>query len=216
MINQTYDNVEYIIIDGGSTDGTIDIIKKYEDKIDYWVSEKDDGIYDAMNKGIKVANGELIGIINADDWYEKYTIKTVVQAYIENNKPDVIYGLLRYIKNERMNMQLSAQHYDFLEERMIPHTTCFIKKEIYEQLNYYDLRYKCASDYDLLLRIKRLGCSIMKINTILANFRLGGISTATKICPIESLRIRYKYGYIPKTVFALKSVYFRLRELLKV
>ena len=215
VINQTYDNIEYIIIDGGSTDGTVDIIEKYEDKIDYWVSENDDGIYDAMNKGIKKAYGELIGIINADDWYEKYTIKTTVKSYIENNKPDVIYGLLRYIKDEH-EYKIDAQHHDFLEERMIPHPTCFIKKEIYEQLNYYDLSYKSAADYDLLLRIKRFGYSLIKINSILANFRTDGISTVSKIGAIESLKIKYKYNYIPKKIFMLKSIYFRIREFINV
>lgn len=70
VINQTYSNIEYIVIDGGSTDGTVDIIRKYEDRIAYWVSEPDGGIFDAMNKGIKVATGEVVGIINSDDWYE--------------------------------------------------------------------------------------------------------------------------------------------------
>src|SRR6185369_15072253 len=97
VITQTYDNVEYIIIDGGSTDGTLDIIKKYEGKIDYWVSEKDKGISDAFNKGISLSTGNIIGIINADDWYELDAIQMVAERYISQNKNNIIFhGELYY------------------------------------------------------------------------------------------------------------------------
>jgi glycosyltransferase involved in cell wall biosynthesis len=86
VINQTYKNIEYIIIDGGSTDNTLNIIKKYEDKIDYWISEKDKGIYDAINKGIKLSRGELIGIINADDYYEIDVLEKVVSIYTKDSE----------------------------------------------------------------------------------------------------------------------------------
>ena len=97
VINQTYPNIEYIIIDGGSTDGTLDIIKKYQDKITYWVSEPDKGIYDAMNKGIAKANGELIGIINADDWYELDAVQNVVLEF-NNTRPAIYHGGLNIVK----------------------------------------------------------------------------------------------------------------------
>ncbi len=99
VINQTYKNIEYIIIDGGSTDGTLDIIKKYKDKIDYWASEKDEGIYDAMNKGIKVAKGKYLAFINADDWYEDNALNHVFSAYSQNQNIDFFYGNLNFIKD---------------------------------------------------------------------------------------------------------------------
>ena len=92
VINQTYDNVEYIIIDGGSTDGTLDIIKKYEDRIDYWVSERDRGIYDAMNKGIDLASGEWINFMNAGDGLDSYSILNEIFSNKINLKIGLIYG----------------------------------------------------------------------------------------------------------------------------
>jgi len=89
VINQRYDNIEYIIIDGGSTDGTLDIVEKHEKMIDYWISEPDEGIFDAMNKGIKICRGELIGLINADDYYAPNAIERVVSCYLKE-KPDLM------------------------------------------------------------------------------------------------------------------------------
>ncbi len=84
VLNQTYKNIEYIIIDGESTDGTLDIIEMYRDKISTCISEPDEGLYDAMNKGVSIANGELIGIINSDDWFEKNAVELVVSSYVNN------------------------------------------------------------------------------------------------------------------------------------
>ena len=215
VINQTYENIEYIIIDGNSNDRTLDIIKKYEDKIYYWVSENDNGIYDAMNKGIKLASGEFIGLINADDWYELDAVQNIVNTLNTNSNYDVIYGLLRYIKNEK-EYKIDSQHYNFLEERMIPHPTCFIKKDIYTKLNYYDLEYKSASDYDFLLKIKNQDYNFCKINKILSNFRMDGISTVSKIGAIESLIIKKKYNLISRKKYFTKLIYFKIREFLHV
>ena len=93
VINQTYSNIEYIIIDGGSTDGTVDIIRKYADRIAYWVSEPDKGIYDAMNKGTKKANGEYIAFLNSDDWYELDAVSIIAQ--FADGKNDLISGIIK-------------------------------------------------------------------------------------------------------------------------
>ncbi|MBN2781671.1 MAG: glycosyltransferase, partial [Campylobacterales bacterium] len=195
VINQSYDNVEYIIIDGGSTDGTVEIIKKYEAQIDYWVSEKDNGIYDAMNKGISLVTGDIIGLINADDWYEKNTVELIISVINENDKFDVVYGLIRYIKNEQ-ELKIEAQNHHFLSDRMIPHPTCFIKSKVYKKLGNYVNDYKSASDYDLLVRVYKNNCIFHKIDKVLANFRIDGISSNDFTGAIETLKIKKKNKYI--------------------
>ena len=215
VISQTYDNVEYIIIDGGSTDGTLEIIKKYEDQIDYWVSEKDNGIYDAMNKGITLATGKVIGLINADDWYEKNTIKEIVDAFNINSHADIVYGLLRYIKNE-LEYQIKAHNHNFLYEHMIPHPTCFIKKSVYIQLNKYSLIYKSASDYDFMIRAKMANFNFIKLDTVLANFRREGLSNVSEIGRIESLKIQRKNKLISLKFYFFKMLLSKIREYIKI
>ncbi len=211
VINQTYDNVEYIIMDGGSTDGTLDIIKKYEEQIDYWVSEKDNGIYDAMNKGITLATGAIIGLINADDWYEKNTIEEIVDTFNIDSHADIVYGLLRHIKNN-IEYKIEAQNHNFLCDRMIPHPTCFVKKTVYNKLNNYNIQYRAAADYDFMLRAKSANFNFIKIDEVLANFRIGGISNVSKMGAIESLEIRRKNKLISLKYYLVRILFFKIRE----
>lgn len=203
VINQNYPNLEYIIIDGDSTDNTLEIIKKYEDSITYWKSEKDNGIYDAINKGILVSTGKFIGIINSDDWYEE-NVFNVINKNILNEDPDIIHGVLRLWDNEN---KIGLQGYTsyFLENGMISHPTCFIKRNLYFNISLYDTQYKIAADYDFMLK-----CYLknkIKFNYqehIIANFRLSGISNNyTKLRRKETNKIMYKYNLINK-----KSYYF--------
>jgi len=155
VINQTYPNVEYIIIDGGSTDGTPDIIKKYEDYIDYWVSEKDKGIYDAMNKGIDLANGEWINFMNAGDGFSNYS--TIINTYLNINMNfDVIYsdveidfGKFTVVKKpltlERMDLGMTFHH-----------QSCFVKTNLMKQYK-FDTTYKLAADYNFLYTLYQSG-----------------------------------------------------------
>jgi glycosyltransferase involved in cell wall biosynthesis len=179
VISQSYENLEYIIIDGGSTDGTLDIIKKYKDRIDFWIREPDKGIYDAMNKGITYANGELIGIINADDWYEPDIISYIADCLINTDKNTVIHGLLRIIKDEQF-YSIKGNSTRVLKYDMIQHPTCFIPKSIYQQCGMYNIKYKYSADYDLVLRYVNSGVQFKFIEQVIANFRIGGISSAFK------------------------------------
>lgn len=195
VLNQNYKKTEYIIIDGGSTDGTVDIIKKYSQKLFYWISESDNGIYDAMNKGLKKATGEIIGIINSDDWYEIDALNNIAEAFIKNNDVDVIHGILKvYNSNEFVYMY--AQPANFLEKTMIEHPTCFIRKSVYNKVGEYDMKYKIAADYDLLIRIKRDGYKFMLLDKVIANFALSGISSDNFKSTIEDIDIKSKYGII--------------------
>lgn len=181
VLNQTYDDIEYIIIDGGSTDGTLDIIRKYDNKIAYWLSEPDDGLYDAMNKGIQLASGELIGIINSDDYYLYTTVEEVVKYYLRTPDIDVFYGNLIVLSpsSEKIGIKKGQISRDALNGFIITinHPTCFIKKDAYLKYGYYDQQASIGADRDLIMRIIRGGGSFFHIDVNLSVFRLGGITS---------------------------------------
>jgi glycosyltransferase involved in cell wall biosynthesis len=204
VINQTYKNIEYIIIDGGSTDGTVDIIKKYENKLAYWVSESDKGIYDAMNKGIDKATGELIGIINSDDWYELDAVNIIVNNY--SDPLTIIYGLIKnhYPSGEYYVNTVSS---DMIKQGiMLPHQTCFVPRTLYENMGKYDIQFKCCADFDFMLRMKLSDIKFLLIERIIANFRLGGFSSYRK-----NMRESIKYNKVKKLIgfkeYLLRYIY---------
>ena len=196
VLNQTYRNLEYIIIDGKSTDNTIDIVMSYVRKFENKgikfkiISEKDNGIYDAMNKGIDNSHGEIIGLINADDWYELDAIEDVVKCYKQNNF-DMMYADLRvYLLNGNSKIK-HAKKRRYITSRDWNHPTTFITRELYKQY-----RYKCESiydDFDLMIRIRQSNAKIIILNKIIANFRMGGISNKTSIKALwNRIKTRYK------------------------
>lgn len=196
VVNQTYDNVEYIIIDGASTDASLDIIKKYEDKIDYWQSEPDKGIYDAMNKGIAMAKGKIIGIVNSDDYYEPNTLEVVKNAFISNKPYQILYGMIRNIDEEGEIDSIRFSSHKRMEKEMIPHPTCFVTSKLYQDKGTYSLQYKSSSDYDFLLKMYRdTDVEFIPIYSILSNFTLGGESSKLA-SHIETFKIWRKYGCI--------------------
>jgi glycosyltransferase involved in cell wall biosynthesis len=186
VLTQSYCNIEYIIIDGGSTDNTIDIIKKYESFIDYWISEPDKGIYEGMNKGIACSSGELIGIINADDWYEKDSAKSIVDVYCNEHNIDVVYG------NENICDIDGRYKFTLAPRNLVSHSTFFVRRQIYQEYGLFDTSYKILSDYDFINRIKNK-CNFHYCNHVIANFREGGISTRNYIkIAREGFKLRKK------------------------
>jgi glycosyltransferase involved in cell wall biosynthesis len=179
VINQTYPNVEYIIVDGGSSDGTIDIIKKYENHITKWISEPDKGISDAFNKGILMATGELIGIINSDDWYEKGAVKKVVTEHKKNNK-DFYVGALRYWDKHCNSfiVQPDKKYKQKILYKMpnLNHPSSFITKRMYEEIGLFNVDLKYAMDYDLFLRAINKNKVAYIIDDVLSNMRHDGVS----------------------------------------
>jgi glycosyltransferase involved in cell wall biosynthesis len=200
VTNQTYDNVEYIIVDGRSTDDTLDIIQKYKHAIDYWVSEKDKGIYNAMNKGIELCSGEIIGIINSDDYYAKDALEYVVNVYKKTNKPCVIYGNLIKIddKNSRAFFQgdmTSSAFRNAIEQ--INHPTCFVDRSLYLMFGNFDEYFEMGADRELFFRFYNYNVNFEYIPKVIAFFRLGGVTSQINI--VKSIRRLKQIFLIYKT-----------------
>jgi glycosyltransferase involved in cell wall biosynthesis len=189
VLNQTYNNVEYIIIDGGSCDGTLDIVRRYEHAIDYWVSESDNGISDAFNKGIRLCSGDIIGIINADDWYEEDALKTVAEYYQANRDVDVLHGNMRYWFSSTEKMELIPDLKTIKYEMNLFHPSVFVTLSTYKDSGLFDIDYRYAMDYELLLRFFMHKKQFLYIDSILANMRGGGESNRFVVKSILEMRM---------------------------
>jgi glycosyltransferase involved in cell wall biosynthesis len=186
VVSQTHPDIEYIIIDGGSKDSTMDIVRSYESSIGIIVSEPDKGIYDAMNKGVNLATGDIIGILNSDDYYaDENVIKDVHQRFVEDGS-DGLYSDLVYVNREapeKIVRYWKAGDYEpglFKKGWMPPHPTFFVKRKCYEAFGTYSLELRSAADYELMLRfIHKHQISLSYLNRITAHMRLGGQSNVT-------------------------------------
>lgn len=174
VLSQEYPKIEYIAVDGGSTDGTLDIIRSQDDRIAVWVSETDSGISDAFNKGIALAHGDIVGLLNSDDWYEPGAISAVVLALRESGA-DIAYGKLQYWHNDRRTY-LVASDADLLDSGMtVGHPTVFARRACYERFGLFRLDYRQAMDYEWLLRAKVGGARFCFVDRCLANMQGGGV-----------------------------------------
>ena len=197
--DQSYENIEYIIIDGKSSDSTLNIINKFSNLINVLVSEKDDGIYDAMNKGIEIANGEIIGILNADDLYRPNTVQLVIDEFSSNPMLDYCYGSISLVDTSGLNCGVvtppprNKWKNKVLRETIVPHPSLFVRKKSYEKFGKYDSTLKLAGDFELISRFHLSGALGVEIHAVLAEFRLGGRSNAIKIL-LEKKIIANKMG----------------------
>lgn len=182
VINQSYPNIEYVIIDGDSNDNTVNLINEYKEKISYFISEKDNGLYDAMNKGIKACTGDVIGILNSDDLYDDLNvIASVMEEFIKDSGLDILYGNLVYVKSNDTKKVVrnwkSKTYYKFFFEHanVPPHPSLFVRSKVYNEIGLFDLRYKLAADYELMLRMfKNHNFNSKYINKLITKMRLGG------------------------------------------
>ena len=188
VASQDYQNKEYILIDGASTDWTLDIISFLKDKINYFVSEKDNGIYDAMNKGIKASSGDIIGILNSDDFYSNDQVLSKVTNIFKETDCDCLYGDLVYVdKGDARNIVRYWKSGKFSKKKlrmgwMLPHPTFFVKKEIYEKYGLYNLKLKTAADYEMILRLLHNdSIKVEYLPEILIKMRIGGESNSSFI-----------------------------------
>ncbi len=188
---QTYKNIEYIIIDGGSTDGTTEVLRKHDKDIDYWVSEPDKGISYAFNKGLKASTGEIIGFLNSEDYYiNNSAIQKIVDVFNQNQDVRIVYGKTYYVP-ENSSEIVGVMGEKFTEERMekrniMPHQSVFTKREVFERIGVFHLQYKFAMDYEYLLKATRFYPPFF-IDEGLAVMRLGGISDTDKFAVCTEL-----------------------------
>ena len=186
VVNQSYDNLEYIVIDGKSTDTTMEIIASFGDQIFKVVSEKDKGMYDAINKGIRMASGDIIGVLNSDDYYtDGLVIEDVMSKFNEANA-DALYADLNYVDqidtNNVVRYWKSGDYKpnSFLSGWMPPHPTFFIRKEWYLKYGEYSLELVSAADYELMLRmVLKHGARLAYLPRVIVNMRVGGMSNSS-------------------------------------
>ncbi|MFY8078106.1 MAG: glycosyltransferase family 2 protein [Flavobacteriales bacterium] len=187
---QTYQDIEYIVVDGNSSDGTIEIVKQFLDAsqglVTKFLCERDKGIYDAMNKGLAMATGDIIGVLNSDDFYcSNDVIEEVVRAFQQNNT-DCLYGDLNYVdpidtsKIVRKWRSGSFRKENFLRGWMPPHPTFFVRKTCYDRFGKFDTQFKSAADYELMLRfLFKESCSAVHLPKVMIHMRAGGVSNVS-------------------------------------
>ena len=187
VIRQEYSPIEYVLVDGGSKDGTIDIICKYKDKISRLISEPDNGVYDAMNKGLKVATGEIVAFLNADDFYADESVVSEIVSHLSKNSLDAAYGDLLYVR--RTNAERIVRFWKpgaykrgaALRGWAIPHPTFFCRRGIFEKYGHFNEELKIAADFELILRlIEKHRIRVGYLPKVLVKMRTGGKANSLK------------------------------------
>jgi len=215
VVNQTYDNIEYIIIDGGSTDGSVDIIKKYTDKINYWISEKDKGIFDAMNKGLQNVNGEFVAFMNAGDYYELEACAEMVMVMKQYLGVDVFYGDTNLIIST-LKFKYGYKIYptptiddNILIAPLFCHQSSFVRREMFDKYGSFD-NVGIAGDWLHFVTLYNNGAKFKYVNKPIANYLEGGASTTVKGFR-ESFLYKRKFGTFRKKDY-LTLFFFYIKD----
>nr|WP_293569177.1 glycosyltransferase family 2 protein [Prevotella sp.] len=226
VLRQTNKDFEYLIIDGGSTDETIDIVKSYESEFSgrlKWVSEKDEGIYDAMNKGIKMASGDVVGILNSDDYFTSDDILQTVDNAFKSHEIDAIYGDIHFIRDG--NPQKCVRYYSsrmfrpfWLRFGFMPaHPSFYCKREVFEKAGLYSLDYKIGADYEMMVRLfKKYRIMSQYINKDFVTMRTGGASNnnvRSRITLInEDVKACKENGVYTNSLFVMLKFMYKIFE----
>ena len=221
VLGQTYKNIEYIVIDGGSTDGTVDVIEKYSDKISIFLSEPDEGLYDGLNKGIKLATGDIIAILHSDDvFYDKCVVSDMVDK-MHVTGSEFCFSDLVIVDNKKILRYYMANYYKrwlFRIGWLPPHPTCFMKRSLFHEFGLYSTKYKGAGDFDFLVRIF-YGRDIQwaYLNRITVKMQYGGISNSgwrSKVSNAQEIsKILKNNNVFSLTIFQLLRYLIRLVEM---
>lgn len=216
VLRQTYQHIEYIIVDGASKDKTLSVIEEYEPMFEgrlKLLSEPDKGIYDAMNKGLRMVSGGLIGILNSDDFYEPMAVEHMVNA-MTDEKYQILYGFVRSLKNGE-EYSTDRRSHKFLWEGMIGHPACFVTKAVYDDFGCFDLQYISVADYDFMLRMSRIDAvKFYPVDHVITNFTLGGMS-ASAAAWLDLLKLRSNYGMISGKEYKKELLKDRLYRMYK-
>jgi glycosyltransferase involved in cell wall biosynthesis len=206
VLDQGYPNLEYIIIDGGSADGTLEIVEKYGTRLAAVVSEPDNGIYDAFNKGLALATGDLIGILNADDFYAPWTFERVADAYASHPECDAFFGKVAVIdeRKKRWKIYSIGSEKGLTDSMSTPHPAVFLPRRTYDKWGFYDDSYRVAGDWDYALGLYMSGASFYPVNEVLTAFRDSGVSSLLSPRQLYENRLVY-FKYLDRAA-ALRKV----------
>lgn len=206
VLAQTYDNVEYIVVDGGSTDGTLEILRRYEHAIDYWVSEKDQGISDAFNKGIALSTGEYHTILNADDWYDRTAISDLVAGLAGPAPAVLVCANARILGAQDEFLKLySSRPSKLMNGMTLAHNTCMVATRAVLDVGAYDVGKRVAMDHHLMLRLLRAygEAGFVKVERSVSNYRMGGGSYQFAAAGFREVRDNViEYGVSPALAHA--------------
>jgi glycosyltransferase involved in cell wall biosynthesis len=227
VASQSYDNIEYVIVDGASTDDTSKIVKQFGSTVDTFVSEPDRGIYDAMNKAVALASGDVIGILNSDDFFESAdSVESVVETFEKALDSDIVFGDVVFVAKE--NTSLIKRFYSSRRFRpwklrfgwMPPHPATFVRKEVYQKFGKYSLDYKISADYEKFVRwllVEKLDYA--RIDRVLVRMRQGGASTSgiksNFVLNREIVKACRSNGVYTNELFLLAKIPFKLLELVR-
>jgi len=227
VLEQSYKDIEYIIVDGNSKDETMAIVTSYGDKVTKVLSEPDKGIYDAMNKGVALATGDIIGILNSDDFYEtNNAIEDIVDHFKANIEAEVVFGDVVFVEPSNLNKIVryySSKKFKAAKLRfgwMPPHPATFIKKSVYDQYGLYKLGYKISADYEMFVRLLMVAkVKFSRIDKVIVRMRSGGASTdgikSSLTLNQEIVRACRENGVYTNLLLVLLKIPFKLIELIK-
>lgn len=228
VLSQTYTNYEYVVVDGCSSDGTLEIIKEYEQKFNgkmRYISEKDKGLYDAMNKGLAMATGDIVGILNSDDFYTSNDILDVIATTIKEKNVDAVYGDIHFVNSNDLTKCVRYYSSAIFSRRLMrfgfmpAHPSFYCKRAVYEKYGFFNTKYRIAADFDSLFRfiyINRISTSYIKRDFV--TMRTGGVSTdgfrSRWLIMKEHSKIMKSYGVYTNMLFFAIRYPYKIYEIL--
>jgi len=209
VLLQNYPYIEYVVIDGNSNDGTLEVLEEFREHISILLVEPDKGIYDALNKGLRLSNGEVVGFLHSDDFFADNDVISNIANVFNHNKVEVVYGDLDFIKNNSNFVVRRWRAGNFSQRKinygwMPPHPTFYAKRQLYSEFGDFNLAYKIAADYDCMLRFLQKDILVTYIPKVLVKMRVGGISNKSFRSIMQKSREDYRVmknnkigGFIP-------------------